>query len=232
MNYLIIKNMSPLQIRKVTNGVIMTNTYIVHCDGEGIIIDSGGETDKIEKEIEKLQIKPKLLISTHGHFDHVMGMDYLSRKYEIPFYLSKMDGNVLLENKKLYDSFKDEIKNYSNASFPEEFKPIDFKTIKVSEHNLEIIETPGHTPGSISIKGDGFIFSGDTIFRLSVGRFDLGGDPEKLVSSIEFYTNLDKNTKIYPGHGESTDVRYEVLNNSFVKDRELITKFVKYKSNL
>ncbi|MGP6219739.1 MBL fold metallo-hydrolase [Caldiplasma sukawensis] len=224
--------MRPLQIRKVINGVIMTNTYIVHCDGEGIIIDSGGETDKIEKEIENLEVRPKLLISTHGHFDHVMGMDYLSRKYEIPFYMSKLDQMVLLENKKLYEGFRDQLKNYSNTSIPDEFRPIDFKNIDIGGHKLEIIETPGHTPGSISIKGDGFIFSGDTIFRLSVGRFDLGGDPEKLVSSIKFYTNLDKNTKIYPGHGDSTDVRYEILNNSFLKDRDLILKFVKYKSTL
>ena len=90
--------------------------------------------------------------------------------------------------------------------------------IAIGDHEITLNETPGHTDGSICVIGEGFILTGDTLFRLSVGRVDMGGNQEDLVKSLKFLLSFPESTKIYPGHGEMSDLRFEILNNVFAKN--------------
>ncbi len=159
-----------MKIKKVIVGELFTNCYLFYSKGELVVIDPGGEPEKILKEISKTKANPKYIINTHNHFDHILANEEVKKE----------TGAKILENLK---------ENYK---------------IKVGDTILEVIETPGHTKESICLIGDGFIFTGDTVFKNGYGRTDLeGGSEEELINSLKKLSKIiKKGTKAYPGHGE------------------------------
>lgn len=199
------------------------NTYILtNALNEAIIIDPGmyGEKENqfIFSFIEKNQLKPIKILNTHAHIDHILGVDAIKTKYNIPFILHKKEKEVLESgpNSAMLYGLKfnispqvDEYLNHSNSS-------ISFGT-----DEIQLIFTPGHSPGSLSfyIPSNKSLIAGDTLFNGSIGRTDLpGGDHATLLQSIkEKLYHLPEDTMVYPGHGPVTQIGYEKTQNPFVK---------------
>ena len=204
-----------LKIRKITVGPLMTDCYILSNRGKCVIVDAGGNPDKIIEELEKFNLEPVFIMATHGHFDHFLSAKDIQKRYEIPFYINELDLPMLYNEEYSADHFikglKAEIPGRI-ATFREGFSFV------VGDHRFNVIETPGHTPGSSCIIGNGFILTGDTLFKMSIGRMDYGGNEEDMVRSLKRLAEMKESTRIYPGHGDPSDIRYELLNNFYFQN--------------
>lgn len=202
--------------KKLIVGPLATNCYIFGADitKEVVIIDPGGDSDQIIKSIEELNAKPIAVLLTHGHFDHTIKVGKILRYFNIPLMYSKKEFDSRVFTQKEADKWLEEG---------------DF--VKIGEYTLKVLETPGHSPGSLCFyshdiktyenqKIDGIIFSGDLIFRRSIGRSDIhGGDPNQLFASIRnkiMYNNIfSDNFLIFPGHMGMTSISEERTSNMF-----------------
>jgi len=161
-------------------------------------------------KISDLSLNPKAVLATHGHFDHILAVTELQLAYNVPFYAHRGDAAIVSRMKSTAKYWT----NLETDPAPKIDKPlVPNKKIKVGNLSLEIIHTPGHTPGSVCFyrSEDNILFSGDTIFADgNYGRTDLaGGDAKKLKESILEILSLPDETTIYSGHGEKTNVRKE-----------------------
>ena len=198
-------------IERIVVGYLETNCYIfADLDTkEAALIDPGSNGGRIKRGIEKHGLHVKCIINTHGHGDHISS----NGKFKAPIYIHRLDtdflGNAELN---MSASFGLSIKSPEASRFLE-----DGDIIEVGNLKLKVIHTPGHTPGSISLLGDGVIFTGDTLFMGGVGRTDFPyGSEQKLSDSIkEKLFVLDDKTVIYPGHGPSSTIGEEKLQNGF-----------------
>ena len=171
-----------MKIICIVNGDLFENCYIVHNNKEALIIDPGSEKDKIFKTIEELKIKVVGILVTHYHFDHVLCLDDIQKKYNVPI--------------------------------------IDFKNRinKIKSFSFEIIENYGHTMDSVSFyfKKDKIMFTGDFVFKDSIGKYDY--DKEDIMfENLKRFCNYDNDIVIYPGHGSSSTIGYEKENNYFLR---------------
>ncbi|QTL98010.1 MBL fold metallo-hydrolase [Iocasia frigidifontis] len=190
-----------MQVKRIPVGFNKTNCYLIKLvDTDGLLVDPGGEGDKIIKEINNMDISIKKIILTHGHFDHIAALAYLRDSLQAEVYIHKLDSEMLVDpSKNLSSSFGSDIE-----TVPADHLLKDGDMI----NGFKIIHTPGHTPGGICLyhKEEGILFSGDTIFAMGVGRTDFPGSSTKdLQNSIEqIKNNLPVETVIYPGHGPQT----------------------------
>ena len=191
-------------------GNLATNCYLYYSKSKDcIIIDPGDDPEYIIDSIIKLGLNPIAIIATHGHFDHILSVDQLKQTYKIPFYCSLKD-NFLVK------TMKQRATKWLSRKIYEVNPKIDIdlmNTFSLGEIEFTILETPGHTPGSICLysKKDNIIFSGDTIFANGdIGRYDFSySNKLQLEKSIHLILQLTDETEIYSGHGESTDVKKE-----------------------
>jgi len=198
-----------IKIERLVVGLFKTNCYFVYKEGIGVIIDPGGDCSLIKGKMEELKdVKFLYVINTHGHVDHTFCNSFLKKEVGLKILIHEEDKLFLSENSinKLYDA------GFEPASpdiLLSDGDIIDVKTFKFS-----VFHTPGHTPGSILLLTDGVIFSGDTIFKGTIGRTDLEyGDERKMKESIsKILNNLWGNYVIYPGHGEKTTLDKEREN--------------------
>ena len=186
-------------------GQMGTNCYLIESDGEVGIIDPGDDGDYIIRKIQDLEAKPVWVASTHGHFDHVLAVSELCLSLNIPFYLNPQDDFLLKKAKNNAEYF------LGTSVDPILIKSLPLssaKKLKVGKVEFKIIETPGHTPGSICLycKKEKVIFDGDLIFEGGmVGRTDFEYCSKgNLKKSIKKIFKLPEETIIYPGHGEES----------------------------
>jgi len=192
------------------------NTWIIanNEDKRALIIDPGVSLNKIENRLDEYNLNPCKIISTHLHPDHLISAKALEQKFDLEMFAHRAD-------KKIYDMF-DQIKqrlNLNNLQKPKITRWIsDNNPIQECNLNIEILHTPGHSPGSICLLINGkHLFSGDTLFSGSIGRTDLPfGSREKMRESLNKIRNLPINTKIYPGHGDETSLDKELNNNPYL----------------
>lgn len=190
--------------------------YVVGDKGEGIIIDPGTSAFSIIKLVEEMKLDIKYIVITHGHIDHICSLDEVRNRLGAKVMIHEADAAALT----------DEILNGSalfatGRTFKEaDILLTDGYCFEVGGMKFEIIHTPGHSPGSICIKTGNVIFTGDTLFRMSVGRTDLGrGSHRDLINSIKNKLMvLDDDVVVYPGHGEPSTIGFERENNPFVAD--------------
>lgn len=208
------------------------NTYLVWDDThECIVIDAGAaipsEQAALDARIAELGLRPVLAVNTHGHFDHVLGVQHLRSRYGIPFALSGKD-RYLLETAAASGT----VFGIPTADMP----PVDIdldtlEEIRFGETSLRILRTPGHTPGGVSFyhEASQTLFTGDTLFRESIGRTDLeGGDYPTLVRSLlEVLLPLGDEVTVRPGHAEETTLGHESLYNPFIV--EVLQNQIDYK---
>ncbi len=203
-------------IKTLVVGELETNCYILGDEEtrQGMIIDPGGDSGLIEKAVQELGLGIKYIVLTHGHADHIGVLSELKKITRAQILIHQEDAEMLSEPEKNLSAF-----SYKLITAPKADKLLqDEDKIKIGEIELEVLHTPGHTPGSISLFTDRIIFSGDLIFCGSVGRTDLpGGSHKELLRSIEEKILVkEDDTVIYPGHGPATTVREERSNNPFL----------------
>ena len=199
------------------------NTYIVYDDTtlECVIIDAGcsnkAEEDQLLGFVDSHRLKPLMVVSTHGHVDHIIGNEAVKKRYGIKL-AAHPDTQPDFIQAKRHGAW---LGLSPNGEFP--LPDIDLKDgeiIKIGESTLEVICTPGHARGSISLYAEieGWVFTGDALFCRSIGRTDLaGGNYEQLRESIrERLFHLPDDTTVFPGHGESTTIFDEQRYNMFL----------------
>src|SRR5262245_53154265 len=172
-----------VKIYPIVVGRLQTNCYVVQSGKEGIIIDAGDEADRIRRFLSELGAKPKMIIVTHTHFDHVLGVDGLRAETGAPFAIHKDDLGML-------EAMQARVQQIMGFKVPPPPKVDSFlkhgDEILVGNETLRVIHTPGHSPGSISLAGNNYVFTGDALFNQSIGRTDLpGGDYATLIDAIK-----------------------------------------------
>lgn len=205
-----------MELKTFQTGPFQVNTYLVYDNKskEGILIDVGGSVDEIIEESKNAEINIKYILNTHGHFDHILGAKEMCEKLNIDFYINENDAIFV-------ESLEDQLELYGfPPAAPPQIKGFISKDTEFSIGNtkIEVIETPGHTPGGICLLIDDMLFSGDTLFCEAIGRTDLpGGNYTQLQQSIKnnLFT-LDENIVVYPGHEQSTTIAHEKKWNQFV----------------
>jgi hydroxyacylglutathione hydrolase len=211
-----------LTVQSLLFSPVQENTYLVYNEkGETLIIDPGcyfpEERSVLKEKINTKGLKPMMLVNTHCHLDHVFGNKFVYETWGLELHFHAAEQKVFDYAPAAGDLWDLPFQNYSG--------PIhhikEGTKINVGEDELEILFTPGHSPGSISFYSavGGWVISGDVLFRESVGRTDLpGSDFLTLEKSIrtQLYT-LPNATHVYSGHGMPTTIGYEKQNNPFVK---------------
>ncbi len=209
-----------LKIKKFVFNPFQVNTYIIYNEnGESIIVDAACSNSHELKELEDFirltKLVPKLLLNTHGHVDHLLGIAELKSNYPVPFAIHRADEFLLRQAVGQGKFFGLEVNPPPSPDINYE----EGNEIFLGKDKLECIHVPGHSPGSLlyySSEGM-FIISGDVLFRGSIGRTDLpGGDYDLLIKGIrEKVFNLDRDILIFPGHGEHTSIGMETEHNPF-----------------
>jgi len=202
-----------MELIKKSLGILAANCYILRNNEEALVIDPGGNSDIILPLIGKRRLT--YIINTHGHYDHIAANNDLKAHYDTKIAVGKYDYEMLLDPELNLSALVDA----TFISIVPDILLNDGDTIYFNEKSLKVIHTPGHTKGSICIKMDNIVFSGDTLFYRSIGRTDLpGGSFEELAKSIRtrLYTLTD-DTKVYTGHGENTIIGEEKSFNEFVR---------------
>jgi glyoxylase-like metal-dependent hydrolase (beta-lactamase superfamily II) len=200
-------------LKTIPVGDMRANCYILAKapSAEAIIIDPGADYPKIESALNKDNLKPQVIINTHGHIDHIGA----NHKFGVPVWIHQLDADLLTSP----------VKNGSLIFLQSAYKSPpasrlleDGEEITVADITLKVIHTPGHTPGGICLKVDNILFTGDTLFAGSVGRTDLpDGSQRKLINSIKGKLLMfDDSTVIYPGHGPSSTIGNEKRTNPFL----------------
>jgi glyoxylase-like metal-dependent hydrolase (beta-lactamase superfamily II) len=205
--------MDELTLKTFIIGDLENNCYLVFDKRtkKGFLVDAPEPIREVIKFITKENLEISFVALTHAHFDHIAGLDDLA----LQFYVHSEDSSFL-KDPKLNGSlfFSSSVKTERKPNF---YPPEGF--LKFEEHSLKIIHTPGHTPGSVSLKLNNWLFSGDALFFDSIGRTDIPLASHKvLIQAIkEKLLTLPENTLVYPGHGPFTDIGREKKLNSFLQ---------------
>lgn len=209
-------------IKKLLVGTYQVNSYLVIClvTKKAVIIDPGGDVEKIKVAVAAEQAIPQFILNTHGHADHVLANGDLKTFFNIPVCMHKEDDLFFA---------KKEIREISEKEFglpaPDrvDIQLNDGQILKVGELRIRVLHTPGHTPGSVCFLVEGNLFTGDTLFVGDVGRTDLtGGSLNILLESLGKLIKLPPETIVWPGHdyGETptSTIAWEMVENPYITD--------------
>lgn len=205
-----------MNIDLVITGPLGVNTYIVSDNGNAVIFDAGGNEEEIEAYLSDNGLNPVALVNTHGHFDHIGAIHPLMEKYGLPFYMHKDDEFLLGQGKKVMQMY-----GFGDMETPVITNQLEHgQKLDLSGITMDVIHTPGHTPGGCCFYIDGLksVITGDTLFLESVGRTDFPySSTQSLVDSInERLFSLPAETVVYPGHGAKSTIGHEKNMNPFM----------------
>lgn len=203
-------------IKELAVGPLMANCFIAGCEDtkEAVVIDPGGEADRILLSLAESELKVKYIINTHGHFDHVSANGKMKEATGADLLIHPLDApmlGMLSSNAAVF--------GISVANSPPCDRTIEEgEMVSFGDFTFNVIHTPGHTPGGISLYSDGIIFVGDTLFAGSIGRTDFpGGDFDTLIASIKTKLfKLEDDVRVLSGHGPETSIGREKRFNPFV----------------
>ncbi|MCX7655514.1 MAG: MBL fold metallo-hydrolase [Treponemataceae bacterium] len=198
----------------VLQGPLDVNAYLLENGGHCLIIDPGFEKERLQQVVQYRNLIVDGILLTHGHFDHTSALDV----FPVPIYLHEAE-TIFLAN--------DQWNGYAEFGIP---RPWDLQALSLiklrqgdyipfQKNHLEVLHTPGHTPGSVCYRWENNLFSGDTLFKDAVGRWDLpGGDAKALRQSVlSLIETLDSSITVYPGHGEATTIGRERQLNVYYR---------------
>lgn len=213
-----------MYIKRLPLGDVEANCYVI-CDEEtkvGAVVDAGGFNDSLLEEIKVAGIEElKYILCTHGHFDHIAGVKRLKALYKDAQVVIGKEDAILTE-----DSDKN-VADYFGATF-ESFKPDvlvkENDCLEIGSKKFRVLETPGHSKGGVCYICDEekFLFSGDTLFKLTVGRTDLwGGNLNELLDSVEKLMLLSDDYEVFTGHNISTTIGSERVRNRYLRKKRV-----------
>ena len=199
-----------MEIVKFQLGDYRTNCYIISNNGDAMVIDPGIESKEVVNYLTDNLLSLGIIYITHGHHDHVGGVNYLKTLFNCKVYAPKKDKIWLGKS------------SYNRTGMPVD---VDLWVSHLDSFNFldqewKVYETPGHTEGSTVLYTDNHLFSGDTLFFESIGRSDLPlSNPMAIMDSIKYiYEWFSDDVVVHPGHGKETSIGYEKLNNPFVNE--------------
>lgn len=203
------------KIMKLVVGELQENCFILFDENkDAFVVDPGGSSENIIEAIDKNSLNIKYILLTHGHFDHVGAVAALVKKYKVPVYMSKEDRAFLESPKEVRaSSFGMQIEAAEVDVFVKEGDEIPF-----SEDTIKVIETPGHTLGSVCYLFENYLFAGDTLFNGSIGRTDFPeSDHSLMVESLKKLKKLDDEIYVLSGHGPESQISYEKMANPYLR---------------
>jgi glyoxylase-like metal-dependent hydrolase (beta-lactamase superfamily II) len=190
-----------IMLRKIVVGPFQTNCYILGHEPslEGIVIDPGDDVFQITNEITKLGLKIQYILITHGHMDHIGGVKEMKRITKAPVWIHPSDARGL--------GFQPDGNLYKGQE------------ITIGSYKINVIHTPGHSPGGVCLHAPGAVFTGDTLFAGSIGRTDFpGGNHDQLIKGVvQKIFPLGDELRIYPGHGPASTIGRERAANPFFR---------------
>ena len=204
-----------MKVYTITLGELSTNCHIVECgDGGCVLVDIGNGAKKLQKKLIELDLTPKAILLTHGHYDHVAGVEEIRKLYDCPVYIHENDAVMLV----------DEQANLAWQLTTAPYTPVTaYQTIQdgdvIQAGNLEfrVMLTKGHTSGSVCYFCEDCLFSGDTLFRGGIGRTDLGGNIQDMKKSLQKLKAIQEDYYVYCGHFNSTTLSREQKNSPYFR---------------
>lgn len=204
-----------MKISVCVTGYFGTNCYMLENETSAVVIDPGEETSELMAFAEKNKNKPeKAILLTHCHFDHIAGISELKKVFDADVFISAADAAGL----------SDPNINVSEYLTGNPFATVadkllnDGDKLTFGQDSITVLLTPGHTVGSACFLIGNIIFSGDTLFKMNIGRYDLPtANPQELLNSLKKLKNLSGDYTVYSGHGDSTTLEFERQNNFYLK---------------
>ena len=198
-----------MRIHTYSLGELQANCYLLENEGQAILIDPADDASFLLEEIQRKRLELVGLLGTHGHFDHCMAVGEIQMSINVPFSIHKEDQFLIDRLESTAEHF---LGHKQIIIPPKNIINCSSGTIHVTRFAINVIETPGHTPGGVCFyfPEEKAIFTGDTVFAGAIGRTDLSYSNKKdLWNSLKKILELPEETTIYPGHGESTYVGQE-----------------------
>lgn len=205
-----------MQVKSMQLGMIGTNCYIFWDDNskECAVVDPGDDGQQVARLIQGLKLEPVAVLLTHSHFDHILGIPGLRESWPgLPVYCHPAD---------IPEEISESMFGMTTptvTAFGDLTRYTEGDKVSIGPLTVEVLHTPGHTKGSVTLKVDGVLFTGDTLFRGSMGRTDLpGGSYSELMASLGKLARLPGDYKVYPGHECFTTLDNERQTNYFVRE--------------
>lgn len=199
-------------------GPVQANNYLVvdEVSKEAILIDCSDYVPQIIDYVKENGLNVKYILLTHGHFDHVLGINKMNEVLGAKVYVHEGDKEQVVNTRSVMMMFGLPTEGVENPKITATLS--DAGELTLGNQVIKVIETPGHTPGGVCYLIGDCLFSGDTLFHGTIGRIDLpGGSFQQIKHSVkDVLFALDENIKVYPGHGEPTSIGYEKKFNDIV----------------
>lgn len=204
-------------LERIQAGIYAANCYLIGCSKtqKAAIVDPGGDVDSILQLLEKHHLNLESIVLTHGHGDHIGGVDDLKLETGAKVYIHEKDAPMVKDARINLSSM---MSGPDIAFYPDALLK-DGDKLQVGKLDLNIIHTPGHTRGGICIRVNDHLFTGDTLFKGSIGRTDFeGGSFEQIIDSIKTkLLCLGDGMNVYPGHGPASTIGTERRTNSYIQ---------------
>ncbi|MCL4332591.1 MAG: MBL fold metallo-hydrolase [Candidatus Thermoplasmatota archaeon] len=203
-----------VEIEKLVVGPLFTNCYIIQSGNDAIVVDPGGDPYVIQGYIASRKLNPVKVVATHSHFDHVLSAKAICENSGLKLTMHRREGQIL------QSSLKPSIigLGYEDVQLPDIEWIGNQVEVKLGDSTVSLLETPGHTPGSVSLLVEGTLLSGDTLFRGSIGRTDFGGNYAEIMTSLGKLKSYPDETRVLPGHGPESTIYMERRTNPFLRE--------------